>query len=117
MAKRAREEPAAAARAPEADARTPDSVSEIDVAQRPAGHEEARLSRRLILRNQGGSQVTESDGLHYFDFDSGEFRYAVARYIRLLIRARWKCEPGFLPGADLAQWELSTMPRISAGRW
>lgn len=29
--------------------------------------------------------MTESDGLHYFDFDWGEFRYAVARYIRILI--------------------------------
>jgi hypothetical protein len=53
--------------------------------------------------------VTESDSFHYCDFDWGEFRYAVARYIRLLIRARWKCAPGFLPETDLAQWQLSNI--------
>jgi hypothetical protein len=55
--------------------------------------------------------VTESDSLHYFDFDWGEFRYAVARYIKLLICARWKCEPGFLPETDLAEWQLTNIEK------
>ena len=31
------------------------------------------------------------------DFDPVEFRRAAAKYIKLLIRARWKVEPKFLP--------------------
>jgi len=44
-------------------------------------------------------------GNHKLDFDFGEFRYEVANYVRLLILARWKCEPGFLTAADVERWE------------
>jgi excisionase family DNA binding protein len=51
---------------------------------------------------------------YYPDFDLGEFRYTVARYCKLLIRARWKCDPGFLDEADLAAWGLED---IGTDRW
>lgn len=51
-------------------------------------------------------------------FDAGLFRHAVARYIRLLIRARWKANPNFLSQQDLARWDLADIAtdRGSAGR-
>jgi hypothetical protein len=36
------------------------------------------------------------EGLFHADVDMGEFRYAAARYVKNLICARCKCEPGFL---------------------
>ncbi|MFO0881521.1 MAG: hypothetical protein U0840_29835 [Gemmataceae bacterium] len=51
-------------------------------------------------------------------FDLGEFRYSVARYLKLLIRARWRCDPGFLSQKDLADWGLTDLPhdRLPAAR-
>lgn len=40
-------------------------------------------------------------------FDLGAFRYAAAAYVKFLIRARWKIEPGFLSEDDLGRWKLS----------
>ena len=45
-------------------------------------------------------------------FDLGEFRHIVARYVRFLIRARWKTDPGFLSDAQLERWDL----RVSISR-
>ena len=39
-------------------------------------------------------------------YDLGLFRYTAARYVKLLIRARWKSNPGFLAQNELARWEL-----------
>src|SRR5262245_54260411 len=52
------------------------------------------------------------------DFDLGVFRYAAARYVKLLIRARWKVDPGFISKEDLAAWELQDIEddTIPAGR-
>ena len=36
------------------------------------------------------------------DFDAGKFRYTSALYAKLLIRARWKGDLGFIGEADLA---------------
>lgn len=44
-------------------------------------------------------------------FDPGEFRYAVARYVRLLIRARLTQEPRFLSPAELATWDMKASQR------
>jgi hypothetical protein len=41
------------------------------------------------------------------NFDQGEFRYLAAKAVKLLIRARWKSEPGFLSDQDLARWGLA----------
>ena len=57
------------------------------------------------------------DGIFHPDFDLGDFRYAVARYAKLLIRARWKCEPGFLPTAQLAGWNLSDIVADAWAAW
>lgn len=40
------------------------------------------------------------------EFDLGNFRYAVAKYVRLLIRARWRDDPGFLDEQALKDWDL-----------
>ena len=40
------------------------------------------------------------------EFDLGAFRYAVAKYVKLLIRARWKDNPGFLSAQALTDWGL-----------
>jgi len=58
--------------------------------------------------------MTPDKGPFYPGFDPGEFRHAAARYVKLLIRARWQAEPGFLAEADLAAWELRD---IAADRW
>lgn len=55
--------------------------------------------------------------IFYPDFDLGAFRYAVARYVKLLIRARWRCEPGFLADDDLAQWQLRDIEDDSYPAW
>jgi len=54
------------------------------------------------------------DDLYYPDYDLGKFRYAVARYVKLLIRARWKYNPNFLTPKELAAWELAD---IDADKW
>jgi hypothetical protein len=51
--------------------------------------------------------MTIDDAVYHPDFDPGEFRYAASRYAKFLIRSRWKCEPGFLPPAQLSAWNLS----------
>ncbi len=43
---------------------------------------------------------------HEPTFDPGVFRYAVARYVRLLIRARLTSQPQFLSPKALQSWEL-----------
>lgn len=55
--------------------------------------------------------------MYYPEFDLGEFRYAAARYVKLLIRARWKCEPGFLPSQTLDRWELTNIGRDQLPAW
>lgn len=40
-------------------------------------------------------------------FDRGRFRCAVARFVRLLVRARRMQEPRFFSAADLATWQIS----------
>lgn len=40
------------------------------------------------------------------EFDLGAFRFAVARYVKLLIRARWKDDPGFLTDQAQKDWGL-----------
>ena len=45
------------------------------------------------------------------DFNFGDFRYAVARYVKLLIRARWKTEPGFFFRKDLMAWGMQDIER------
>jgi hypothetical protein len=57
--------------------------------------------------------MTPYDAVYHPDFDLGNFRHAVARYIKLLIRARWKCEPGFLSQEDLAAWQLQDIEQDS----
>jgi len=57
--------------------------------------------------------MNPEDGPFFSGFDPGEFRHAAARYVKLLIRARWQAEPGFLPEADLAAWGL---PDVAADR-
>jgi hypothetical protein len=42
-------------------------------------------------------------------FDAGQFRYLVARYLKLLIRARYLHDPGFISRSDLAAWDLSNI--------
>jgi len=42
-------------------------------------------------------------------FDLGAFRYAAAAYVKFLIRARWKSEPGFLSEEALGRWKLSNI--------
>lgn len=46
------------------------------------------------------------DYVYHPDFDLGEFRYTLARYVKLLVRARYRCEPGFLNSEELAAWSL-----------
>jgi len=40
------------------------------------------------------------------EFDLGAFRFAVAKYVKLLIRARWRDDPGFLGDQALKDWGL-----------
>jgi hypothetical protein len=56
--------------------------------------------------------------LYHPNFDLGEFRYAASRYVKLLIRARWRCEPAFLAEAELAGWSLPNIANdpLSAGK-
>lgn len=49
--------------------------------------------------------MPENYDFYYPDFDLAYFRGDVARYVRLLILARWRCEPGFLPDEDIVRWE------------
>ncbi|MFO0877907.1 MAG: hypothetical protein U0840_11185 [Gemmataceae bacterium] len=62
--------------------------------------------------------VHDEDGCFLPAFDLGEFRYAVARYLKLLIRARWRCDPGFLSQNALADWGLTDIAhdRLPASR-
>src|SRR5262249_23049529 len=48
------------------------------------------------------------------DFDQGEFRHLAAKVVKLLIRARWKCEPAFLPYLDLPRWGLGDVEKDHA---
>jgi hypothetical protein len=58
-----------------------------------------------------------NDGVYYPDFDPGDFRWAAARYVRLLIRARWKVEPGFLPRDTLTAWGLANIESDTHSAW
>ena len=46
-----------------------------------------------------------SSGFHT-GVDRAEFRSAVLRYVKYLVRARWMCDPGFLSDEDLSRWGL-----------
>lgn len=48
-----------------------------------------------------------SDRLDPDGYDLGDYRYAVAKVIKLLIRARAKAEPDFLSGTEYVAWRLS----------
>lgn len=79
------------------------------------------LSSDALLRRVAGNRITTRrhheaapPDAYRPDFDPGKFRYAAALYANLLIRARWKCEPGFLAEADLAAWGLE---EIGTDRW
>jgi hypothetical protein len=58
--------------------------------------------------------MTTADAVYHPNFDLGDFRFAAARYVKLLIRARWKCEPSFLSPAQLTAWGLQD---IAADPW
>jgi hypothetical protein len=64
-------------------------------------------------------QATDSD--EYVaplpQFDRGMFRWTVARYIKRLIRARWKSEPDFLSDDDLQRWRLANIRDDSEESW
>lgn len=51
------------------------------------------------------------------DFDLVEFRCLALRYVKLLIRARWKCEPGFLPPDALKHWKLVNIDEDRLSAW
>jgi hypothetical protein len=62
----------------------------------------------MVLKHSGsGNRKTKmKKDDPYRDLDLGKFRYAVAGYIKCLIRARWKVDPGFLTPEDLERWGL-----------
>lgn len=49
---------------------------------------------------------TMNDNWYQPTFDLAAFRSVVAKYVKLLIRARWKHQSGFLSAEDLARWGL-----------
>ena len=55
--------------------------------------------------------MDDDDDFFRPEFDLGEFRHAAARYVKLLIRARWKCEPKFLSTKALREWGLSNIEK------
>jgi hypothetical protein len=59
----------------------------------------------------------DSDAVFRPDFDLTQFRHAVARYVKLLVRARWQSEPGFLSDSDLQRWKLSDIAAESNPAW
>src|SRR6478672_9064376 len=61
--------------------------------------------------------MTTCNAAYEPDFDLGDFRYAVARYVKLLIRARWKCEPGFLSDEELQTWGLGEIAEDRLAGW
>lgn len=50
-------------------------------------------------------------------FDAGRFRYLVARYIKLLIRARHQAEPGYISSSELASWGLTNIDQERLSTW
>jgi hypothetical protein len=58
-----------------------------------------------------------SDDVFHPEYDLGTFRYAVARYVKLLIRARWKVEPGFLSEEELRKWNLAAIQSDRYPSW
>lgn len=61
--------------------------------------------------------MTSDSHFFYPDFDLGAFRFAVARYVKLLIRARRKHQPGFLSRDELAQWHLADIDSDRLASW
>jgi hypothetical protein len=59
-------------------------------------------------------EMTTDQAVYHPDFDLGDFRFAVARYAKLLIRARWKSDPGFLSRQHLLAWGLQD---IESDQW
>jgi len=60
---------------------------------------------------------SDDESPFYPGVDPGEFRYTVAKFVKLLIRARWKADSGFLSRDDLERWGLSNIeeePRTTA---
>ncbi len=50
-------------------------------------------------------------------FDQGEFRGIVARYIKRLIQARQKSDPHFLSQEELQRWKLGNIGDVSREDW
>ncbi|MEQ8637414.1 hypothetical protein [Gimesia maris] len=50
-------------------------------------------------------------------FDLGEFRWTVARYIKRLIQARQKSDPHFFSQEELQRWRLGNIADASAEDW
>ena len=63
--------------------------------------------------------VEESEMVELFrpEFDLGEFRYAIATYVKLLIRARWKQDSEFLASKELDRWELNNISEDPYPPW
>jgi hypothetical protein len=58
-----------------------------------------------------------NDDFHSPNFNLGEFRDLVALYVKLLIRARWKTDAGFLSDSQLTQWGLKNIQRDKLQAW
>lgn len=50
-------------------------------------------------------------------FDPAKFRTHVAAFVKSLIRARWKHEPGFMTPAQLERWELKSIEQDKQTAW
>lgn len=58
-----------------------------------------------------------SDVWFHPDFDHAAFRNTVARYIKLLIRARWILDPRFISNESLKRWKLSNIDQEPKQSW
>ena len=63
--------------------------------------------------------MTNSDEIiiPYRQFNLGEFRWTAARYIKRLIRARWKSDPDFLSEEELTAWKLNNIANDTQEAW
>lgn len=59
----------------------------------------------------------EDDDAPTLQFDESEFRIVAARYIKRLIRARWKTNPDFLTEEELRRWKLDNIADDSHEGW
>lgn len=68
------------------------------------------MLRRRILNAGIEAMTNESNSVDPVDgFDLGDYRYAVAKYVKLLIRARATAEPDFLSHEQYQRWKLSNI--------